>query len=205
MKIILILSILLSLSFVYSQEPVPQIDVKNTHVEPNKWQGNIATELEEFINFFAKTAEKSIVYDSSIKGRKIFIQNAQWKNVEELQTLFLAVLELNGYFAESVGKQNQILKIKRNIVAPWTQNPIISSLEELESICHEDRYITFIFQVQNTKPSDVLNMIRNLRIINPQGGNLGLVESRIFISDYAPNVWRTVQAIKLLDVAEKKK
>ena len=87
------------------------------------FKGNIEAELPKFIDFVANTTGKTILYNDSLRGRKLFISNFQWQNQQELYNHFLSVLEYNGFIVETLENKTAILKVRRNIQGPWTQTP----------------------------------------------------------------------------------
>ncbi|NUM33869.1 MAG: type II secretion system secretin GspD [Candidatus Brocadiae bacterium] len=162
----------------------------------------INTELELFITYVAKKTNKRILYDSTIKGRKIFLVSATSVSEQDLYKIFLSVMEYNGYILETTGANNsEIIKVKRNIQGPWTQTRTLYTEKELESIKEEDQFITMVIKLDYISSREVQTTLRALRIVNPQGGNLAGIEgsNTILITDFAPNVKRIYDVIKLMD------
>ncbi len=162
----------------------------------------INTELELFITYVAKKTNKRILYDSTIKGRKIFLVSATPVSEQDLYKIFLSVMEYNGYILETTGVNNsEIIKVKRNIQGPWTQTRTLYTEKELESIKEEDQFITMVIKLDYISSREVQTTLRALRIVNPQGGNLAGIEgsNTILITDFAPNVKRIYDVIKLMD------
>ncbi len=162
----------------------------------------VNTELEEFVKFVAKFTNKRILYDNTLKGKKIFLISASPVTKSELYRIFLSVIEYNGFILESTGTGDaELLKIKRNIVGPWTSTRTIYTEEELNSVQGEDQFITMVIKLNYISAREVQTTLRALRISNPQGGNLGGIEgsNTILITDFAPNVKRVYDVIKLMD------
>ena len=161
------------------------------------------TELEVFVEFVAKMTNKRMLYDSSLKGKKIFIVSPTPVTKSELYKILLSVIEYNGFILETTGSgTSELIKIKRNIQGPWTQTRTLYSEQELEKIKGEDEFITMVIRLRYISSREVQTTLRALRIVNPQGGNLAGIEgsNSILITDYAPNVKRIHEVIKLMDV-----
>lgn len=161
----------------------------------------VDTELEVFVEFVAKMTSKRMLYDSSIKGKKIFIISPMPVTRAELYRIFLGVIEYNGFILETTGSGTaEIIKIKRNIQGPWTQTPIYQE-KELSKVQDQDEFITMVIKLKYISSREVQTTLRALRIVNPQGGNLAGIEgsNTILLTDYAPNVRRIYEVIKLMD------
>ncbi|NUM33596.1 MAG: hypothetical protein HUU50_03590 [Candidatus Brocadiae bacterium] len=158
-------------------------------------------DLKAFLDAVAQKAKKTLIYDTSMTGRKVYISNIPWDKPEELHRLFLSVLEHSGHFLETVGNNQEIWKIKRNIQGPWTQTQTIYSLEELDKIKDKDQFVTMIIPIKYLSAKEIQSGLRALRFINPQGGNLCVMEGSesILITDFAPNVKRVYDVIQHLD------
>jgi general secretion pathway protein D len=162
----------------------------------------VDTELEVFVEFVAKITNKRILYDSSLKGKKIFIVSPTPVGQDELYKILLSVIEYNGFILETTGTGNaELIKIKRNIQGPWTQTKTLYSESELKKIESQDEFITMVIKLKYISSREVQTTLRALRIVNPQGGNLAGIEgsNSILITDYAPNVKRIFDVIKLMD------
>ncbi|MBU1495199.1 MAG: aminotransferase class III-fold pyridoxal phosphate-dependent enzyme, partial [Actinobacteria bacterium] len=167
-----------------------------------KFKGNIKAELGEFADFVAKTTNTVIIYDTSFKRRDLYFGNLQWKTTEDLFDIFLSLVEYNGYIAEIVdGKNIKVIKIKRNIMGPWTQTPIILNEKELEKVKSKDMLVTMVIQLKYIPAIEVQLNLRALRMINPQSGNITSIKSSntILITDVATNVKRVYEVIKQID------
>ncbi len=163
-------------------------------------------DLKSFLDDVAKKMQKTIIYDTTVLGRKLFLSNVPWDKPQELHRLFLSVLEYSGYFLEIVGPKGEIWKIKRNIQGPWTQTPILDSLEALNQIQNEDQFVTMLIPVKNVSVKEIQTGLRALRFVNPQGGNLLALEGSdtILVTDFAPNVKRVYEVIQYLDTKPEK-
>lgn len=162
----------------------------------------INTDLERFIEFVAKETGKRILYDSTIRGRKIFLVSATPVSRKNLFKIFLSVMEYNSYILERTGaKGAEIIKVKRNIQGPWTPTRTIYTEEELDKIEKEDQFISMVIKLTYISAREVQTTLRALRIVSPQGGNLAGIEgsNTILITDFAPNVKRIYDVIKLMD------
>ena len=82
-----------------------------------------------------------------------------------------------------------------------TQTRTIYTEEELESIKGQDHFISMVMKLTYISAREVQTILRALRIVNPQGGNLAGIEgsNTILITDFAPNVKRIYDVIKLMD------
>jgi len=159
-------------------------------------------ELELFINYVAKKLNKRILYDNSVKGRKIFLVSPSAVSDDDLYKIFLSIIEYNGYILETTGTNgSEVIKIKRSTQGPWTQTRTIYTEEELESIKGQDHFISMVMKLTYISAREVQTILRALRIVNPQGGNLAGIEgsNTILITDFAPNVKRIYDVIKLMD------
>jgi len=159
-------------------------------------------ELETFIKYVAEKLNKKILYDSSIKGKKINLTSSPNVSDKDLYKIFLSVIEYNGYILETTGSgDGELIKIKRNTVGPWTQTRTIYTEEELNQIKEQDQFISMVMKLTYISAREVQTILRALRIVNPQGGNLAGIEgsNTILITDFAPNVKRIYDVIKLMD------
>ena len=160
------------------------------------------TRLDVFIEFVAKETGKRFLYDSTVKGKKIYLISASPVSKEDLYKIFLSMMEYNGFILEETGRgSSQIIKIKRNIQGPWTPTILIDSEKELDIIKDQDRFITMVIKLKYISAREVQTTLRALRIVNPQGGNLAGIEgsNTILITDFAPNVKRIYEVIKQMD------
>lgn len=159
--------------------------------------------LTEFIKYVAQETNKRILYEnSSVQGRKITIISTRKVTSEELYKIFLSVIEYNGFILETTGSgPTELIKIKRNIVGPWTSTRTIYTEEELNRVQGEDQFITMVIKLNYISAREVQTTLRALRITNPQGGNFGGIEgsNTLLITDFAPNVKRIYDVIKLMD------
>ena len=158
--------------------------------------------LQQFIDHVAKKTGKTILYDSSVATRKLNIANLKASTNDELLNVLHSALEFNGYIVEKVGQgKSEVLKLKRNIQGPWTSTSIIYSKEELEAVANTDRFITMVIDLKHVSSREVQTTLRALRIVNPQGGNLGGIEgsNTLLITDYAPNVKRVYSVVESMD------
>lgn len=194
MKKSLLLSVcLLAIIFIYSPWLTAQEAINFNFADSN---------LENFIEYVAKMTNKKILYDSTIKGRKIFLISRTAISPQDLYKIFLSVMEYNGYILETTGTGNsEVIKVKRNIQGPWTQTRTIYTEKELETLKEEDQFITMVIKLNYISSREVQTTLRALRIVNPQGGNLAGIEgsNTILITDFAPNVKRIYDVIKLMD------
>ncbi len=158
-------------------------------------------ELEEFIKFISTETGKRFLYDSSVKGRKIYLKSTDPVSKDELYKIFLSVMEYNGYIVESAEGSGKIHKIKRNIQGPWTPTITLYEDSELEKYKDRDDFITMVINLKYISAREVQTTLRALRIVNPQGGNLAGIEgsNTILVTDYGPNVKRIYDVIQLMD------
>jgi general secretion pathway protein D len=180
----------------------PWFSVAQAQEDANINLNFVDTELEVFVEFVAKMSNKRILYDSSLKGKKIFIVSPTPVNRTELYNILLSVIEYNGFILETTGRGNsELVKIKRNIQGPWTQTLTLFNDSELEKFKDKDEFITMVIKLKYISSREVQTTLRALRIVNPQGGNLAGIEgsNTILITDYAPNVKRIYEVIKLMD------
>ncbi len=191
-KLVCLVALLLAISFlgqVFAQEDKTDVNMSNI-------------ELEEFIKLVARVTNKRILYDNTLKGRKIFLISPNSVNKDELYKIFLSVIEYNGFVLEISGTGDQeLIKIKRNIVGPWTATRTLYHEHELNQVQSDDQFITMVIKLNYISAREVQTTLRALRISNPQGGNLGGIEgsNTILITDFAPNVKRVYEVIKLMD------
>ena len=159
-------------------------------------------ELESFIKYVAGKLKKNILYDpTAIKGKRIALTDPEVPD-KDLYKIFLSVIEYNGYIIETTGSgEGELIKIKRSTVGPWTQTRTIYTEEELNQIKEQDQFISMVMKLTYISAREVQTILRALRIVNPQGGNLAGIEgsNTILITDFAPNVKRIYDVIKLMD------
>lgn len=165
---------------------------------------NLTTDLKNFIDFVARATNKQILYDNTLEGKKIYLVSPGPVTKDELYKIFLSVIEYNGYILEVEGTPGtgaEIIKIKRNIQGPWTPTPTIINEGELNKIGDQDHFITMVINLKYISAREVQTTLRALRIVNPQGGNLAGIEgsNSILLTDFAPNVKRIHDVIKLMD------
>ena len=137
-----------------------------------------------------------------MKGKKISLISPTAVSDKDLYKIFLSVIEYNGYIIETTGSgDGELIKIKRSTVGPWTQTRTIYTEEELNQIKEQDQFISMVMKLTYISAREVQTILRALRIVNPQGGNLAGIEgsNTILITDFAPNVKRIYDVIKLMD------
>lgn len=159
--------------------------------------------LELFIKTVGEvTGRHFIIYDQTVKNKKVYLVSSKPVSKELLYKIFLSVMEYNGYILETIGKgENEIIKIKRNIQGPWTPTVTIFTKSELEKYEDRDFFITMVIKLKYISAREVQTTLRALRIVNPQGGNLAGIEgsNTILITDFAPNVKRIYDVIQIMD------
>jgi hypothetical protein len=163
-------------------------------------------DLQNFIEMVSQTTGYSILYDSAVSGRKFFLTQRKWDSKESLFKVFLSVVEYNGFVLEQVGdKDKGLFKLKRNIMGPWTQTPILTSANDLAAVQNEDAFVSMVIPLKHISAREVQVVLRALRLVNPQAGNLGGIEesNMILITDYAPNVKRIYDLIQQMDQRKK--
>lgn len=163
----------------------------------------VGDELELFIKTVGEVTGKNfIIYDQTVKTKKIYLVSSKPVSKELLYKIFLSVMEYNGYILETVGSgENEIIKIKRNIQGPWTPTVTIFDESELKKYEEKDFFITMVIKLKYISAREVQTTLRALRIVNPQGGNLAGIEgsNTILITDFAPNVKRIYDVIQIMD------
>ncbi len=182
----------------FSQEPSekPQVTPEKVDVQA------VEMEMENFLDLSAQNLQKTILHDNTVKGRKVFIHNMQSISKQDWEILFLAVMEHQGYIVEEIGPNKEILKIKRNIVGPWTPTPVLTNPEELARYANKDAFITLVVHLKYVNAQEMQTVLRALRLVNPQGGNLGGFSegtSCLLVTDTAPNVKRIYEVIQCID------
>lgn len=185
----------LPLLSLFAQEPVPT-------QPPETYMASFSGNLDVFIDAVSKTCNLNVIYDhNTIQGRKISILSQQKLSQQELYQVFLSILEYHGFIVETVGTDQKLLKIKRNIVGPWTSTPLLTTFSELQTVKEQDVFLTMIIPLQYIKVREVQTTLRALRVINPQAGNLaGIEESNcLLVTDYAPNVRRIYELLQQID------
>lgn len=157
--------------------------------------------LQEFIHYVSKTCDRTIIYDKYVQGIDVHVVRQHKFSPEELYQIFLSVIEYHGMIVEVSGKDQKCLKIKRNIVGPWTNTPTLTKEAELKAVQDTDAFVTMVIPLQHIPVREVQIMLRALRITNPQCGNCAGLESAnaLLITDFAPNVRRIYDIVKLLD------
>lgn len=188
MKLIIFFFVLLP--FVVSQQDTYTIKFENES-------------LESFINTVGEiTGHNIIIYDNTLKSKKINLASTKPITKETLYNIFLSVMEYNGYIVQSVGNgAEKVIKIHPAISGSSIPTITIFSEEELRKYQDQDMFITMVIKLEHISAREVQTTLRSLRIVNPQSGNLGGIDSSntIFVTDFAPNVKRIYDVVRLID------
>ncbi|BBM87809.1 secretin N-terminal domain-containing protein [Candidatus Uabimicrobium amorphum] len=159
--------------------------------------------LESFINTVGEiTGNNIIIYDRTLKNKKINLASTKPITKETLYNIFLSVMEYNGYIVQSVGDgASKVIKIRPATSGSSVPTITIFSEEELRKYQNQDMFITMVINLEHISAREVQTTLRSLRIVNPQSGNLGGIDSSntIFVTDFAPNVKRIYDVVKLMD------
>ena len=160
--------------------------------KPETWQVSFKdSDIQEVIKFVADVTGKTVVIDPRVKGR-VKVISAEPLTSEALYSLFLSVLEIQGFTAVEVGDIVRIIPRKdaRTSAVP------VQSTKSLGS----DAYVTEVIQLKNVSASKVLPVLRPLA---PQHAHLAAYEpsNAIIVSDTVGNIARLKEVISRIDRA----
>lgn len=156
------------------------------------WQVNFKdSDIQEVIKFVADVTGKTVVIDPRVKGR-VKVISAKPLNSGDLYSLFLSVLEIQGYTAIDIGGVVRIVPRKdaRTSAVPVASKTPLSN----------DAYVTEVIQLYNVSAAKVLPVLRPLA---PQHAHLAAYNpsNAIIVSDTVANIERLKNVIQRIDRA----
>ncbi len=156
------------------------------------WKINLKeADIRAFIAQVAQITGQTFVVDQRVKGQVTVISSAPM-NAEEIYSLLLTVLQVNGYSAVTSGG---VIKLIPNTTAKQENTPMMGGKTGKTSL------VTRVVLIKNTPASELVPILRPLI---PQYGHLAAVMSSnsLIISDHAENVKRILDLIEKLDSAD---
>jgi len=159
---------------------------------PRTWRINLKeADIRAFIAQVAQITGHTFIVDQRIKGQVTVISSTPM-TAEEVYSLLLTVLQINGYSAVMSGSS---IKLIPNTTAKQENTPMMGTGSTKTSL------VTRVVAIKNTPASELVPILRPLI---PQYGHLAAVMSAnaLIISDHAENVKRILDLISKLDTAE---
>ncbi len=186
-----VLSVLLVLP-VFGQEQAQTVSNQLQSSVTDKWQVNFKdSDIHEVVKFVADITGKTMVVDPKLKGR-VKVINAEPLSKDELYSLFLSVLELQGFTAIEIDGVVRIVHRKnaRTSAIPTRKTGNLSS----------DAYVTQVIQLYNVSAAKILPVLRPQA---PQHAHLAAYSpsNAIIVSDTVANIARLKEIIRQLDRA----
>jgi general secretion pathway protein D len=151
--------------------------------------------LDQFLDTYAQLVHRTILRAPNLPAAKITLTTVTDLTQSEAIQAFESVLAMNGISVVNVGDKF-VKAVPVALVGTLGQH---FSTNDDKDIPEEDRYITQIVHLQNTKPSEMVpilapyaQVVNNILAIDNSG--------MLIIRDYAVNVKRMLELIKQIDV-----
>ena len=181
--------IMIAMTLIYGQE---------TKVSMN-FQG---VEMSIFLQWLGNHTGKKIIYNQEKIGtKKVYLVAPQSIPEKEVEKICMSLLESNGFTLIKVGKGgSEVYKLVETTNA--ASKPIaIYTMEELEKIESGDYYISQLIMIKHLKASNVINSIRQAKLLDQQSGSIVEITgaNALIVSDFVPNVKRIIEIIRMID------
>lgn len=149
------------------------------------------SDILEVIKFVADATGKTVVVDPRVKGR-VQVISAEPLTQQDLYSLFLSVLEIQGFTAIESGN---IVRVIPNKEARSSPAPVSDRVSRVD-----DEFTTQVISLKNVSAAKVLPVLRPLV---PQQSHLAAYEpgNAIIIADTAANIARILALIEKIDKA----
>lgn len=186
------LSFLLVL-FLFSGQPLFSQNKDKVHLNFS------GTSLKEVIQAFEKLTKKRFVFDEALmKDKKVNFISSSPLERSSLFPIFQAILEVQGLAMVPAGPvRSDLYKIILAKDGAKKPTPILNE-EELDGLPRSDRLITLVYQLKHARSDDILKTVTPLVSI-PNGAGVIEGTSIIRITDYASNIKKISQILKLID------
>ena len=160
-------------------------------------------DLEIFLQWFGNFTNHKIIY-SSQRGfgqKKIYFIAPQPVPEQSVEKICMSLLESNGLTLIKVGEgSSQVYKLVESAHA--ASKPIaLYSNDQLKTIESGDYFISQLVLVKHLKAANVLNSIRQAKLLDPQAGSIVEINgaNALIINDFVPNVKRVVKIVEMID------
>jgi general secretion pathway protein D len=148
-------------------------------------------DIEELIRFVAQATGKTFITDPKVKG-KIQVISQKPLTTKELYSLFLSILEVQGYTAITNGDVIRVVPIRD---ARSSATPVSKGNDKNEP---QSEMITEVIQLNNVTAA---NLIPVLRPMMPQEGHMAAYapSNALILADTAGNISRIRKVIEQID------
>jgi general secretion pathway protein D len=159
-------------------------------VHAENWTVNFKdADIEELIRFVAQATGKTFITDPKVKG-KIQVISQKPLSTEELYSLFLSILEVQGYTAINNGDVIRVVPLKD---ARASATPVVKGSKEPRS-----EVITQVIQLNNITATNLIPVLRPM--MPPEAHMAAYAPSNaLILSDTAGNIERIRKVIEQID------
>jgi general secretion pathway protein D len=152
------------------------------------------------IEFVSRQTNKRFIYDRTIAGFNINLKSPNPVKKKDIYRMFESVMEFNNFVLinSREGDHSEVIKIipKDKLKS---HSPTLVRIEDLDFFKVEDKYITLVYPLKYISASEVQQALAST--VSSDAPMVAMSESNtLLISDFAPNVKKTVEIIRLMDI-----